>query len=346
MRVQFQLSENHVRFVIYGAGGVGGTIGGQLHRSGHDVVLIARGAHLAAINTNGLNLRTPAGDFRLSIPAVGHPNLIDWRPDDVVLLTMKTQDTESALRDLELAAGTGVPVICGQNGIENERMALRRFTTVYAMLIALPATFVDPGEVIASAAPYSGALHCGRYPGGTDELIESVCAALRASNFLAEADPKVMRLKHRKLLMNLANGLEIVTGQNAWGATGGLGAFVDALRNEAIACFDAAEIDYAALDEYTSRVNSHYKAQPVGGQARTGSSTLQSVMRGHTTVEVDYLNGEIELLGALHGVPTPYNSAVRRMAVEMAARGMEPGSRTLDDVRGLAQGIAAASRSI
>lgn len=330
-----------MRFVIYGAGGVGGTIGGQLHRSGHDVVLIARGAHLGAIQENGLNLRTPSGDFRLTIPAVGHPEEIDWRIGDVVLLTMKTQDTQPALRDLELCAGTAVPVICAQNGIENERMALRRFANVYAMLIALPATFVDPGEVIASAAPYSGALHAGRYPGGTDTLIDAVCAALRASNFLAEADAAVMRLKHRKLLMNLSNGLEIVTGQNAWGATGGLGELVDALRNEAIACFEAAGMDCAPLEEYTARVNSHYKAQPIGGQARNGSSTLQSVMRGHTTVEVDYLNGEIELIGALHGVPTPYNSAVRRMAVEMAARGIAPGSRTLDDVRRLAESLAA-----
>ena len=326
-----------MRFVIYGAGGVGGTIGGQLHRSGYEVVLIARGAHLAAIRADGLNLRTPAGDFRLPIRALGHPGEVDWQPGDVVLLTMKTQDTQAALHDLELAAGTEIPVICAQNGIENERMALRRFSNVYAMLIALPATFVDPGEVIASAAPYSGALHSGRYPGGSDSVIESVCAALRKSNFLAEADPQVMRLKHRKLLMNLANGLEIITGQNAWGASGDLGEFVDALRSEATACFDAAGLDYAPLEEYTARVNSHYKAQPIGGQARTGSSTLQSVMRGHTTVEVDYLNGEIELIGALHGVPTPYNSAVRAMAVEMAAHSLAPGSRTLADVRRLAE---------
>ena len=331
-----------MRFVIYGAGGVGGTIGGQLHRSGHEVVLIARGAHLAAIQTKGLNLRTPAGDYLLPIPAIAHPSELDWRMGDVVLLTMKTQDTEAALHDLELSAGTGLPVICAQNGIENERMALRRFANVYAMLIALPATFVDPGEVIASAAPYSGALHAGRYPSGSDHVIESVCAALRASNFLAEPDPMVMRLKHRKLLMNLANGIEIVTGQNAWGASGDLGDFVNSLRTEATNCFDAAGIDYAPIEEYTARVNSHYKAQPVGGQARTGSSTLQSVLRGHTTVEVDYLNGEIELLGALHGVLTPYNSAVRQMAVEMAASGREPGSRTLDDVRRLAEKATAA----
>jgi len=329
-----------MRFVIYGAGGVGCTIGGQLHRSGHDVVLIARGAHLAAIKADGLNLRTPAGDFRLPIRAVGHPKDVDWRQDDVVLLTMKTQDTQSALHDLELSAGTGIPVICAQNGIENERLALRRFSNVYAMLIALPATFVDAGEVIASAAPYSGALHAGRYPGGSDLVIETICEAMRGSNFIAEADPQVMRLKHRKLLMNLANGLEIVTGQNAWGASGELGEIVDALRNEATTCFDAAGMDYAPLEEYVARVNSHYKAQPVGGQARTGSSTLQSVMRGHTTVEVDYLNGEIELIGALHNVPTPYNSAVRAMAVEMAAHGMAPGSRTLEDVRRLAETVA------
>ncbi|MBA4180666.1 MAG: 2-dehydropantoate 2-reductase [Anaerolinea sp.] len=326
-----------MRFVIFGAGGVGCTIGGQLYRSGHDVLLIARGAHLRSIQSSGLLLRTPAGDHRLQVPAVGHPREVEWREGDIAILTMKTQDTEAALRDLELAAGTAVPVVCAQNGIENERMAARRFDDVSAMLIALPATFLEPGVVIASAAPFSGVLHTGRYPSGATAVSQALSTALRQSNFLCDAEPNVMPFKHRKLLMNLANGLEIITGNKAWEAAGHMGELGQILRNEGAACFEAAGMKYTSLEEYTARVNGNYKSLPIDGQARSASSSLQSILRGHQTVETDYLNGEIELLGRLHGVPTPYNSAVRQLAVKVAAEGIPPGTLTLDDIEAAAR---------
>ncbi|MGE3074116.1 MAG: ketopantoate reductase family protein [Dehalococcoidia bacterium] len=319
-----------MRFIIYGAGGVGCTIGGRLAMGGHDVVLICRGEHLNAIRTNGLLLKAPEGEHRISLAAVGHPSEVDWRPDDVVFLAMKTQDTEPALRELERAAGTSVPVFCAQNGVENERLASRRFSNVYATLVALPATFLVPGEVIASAAPLSGCLHSGRYPSGIDETVTAVCAALASSHFHAQASTDAMELKHRKLLLNLGNGVEVITGRAAWGAGGDLGEFVEKVRAEAIACYAAAGIRSTSPEAYVQRVTSHYKAQDVAGEARSASSTLQSVLRGHQTTEVDYLNGEIELIGALNGIPTPYNSTVREVATRMAANGEQPGSVSLE----------------
>ncbi len=321
-----------MRFVIYGAGAIGGTIGARLFQSGYDVVLVARGAHRDAIQKNGLRLQTPDEDVFVPTPVVGHPKEIEWRAGDVAMLTMKTQDTEPALRDLEAAAGTRVPVICAQNGVENERLAARRFENVYAMLVALPATFLVPGEVIASAAPLSGCLHAGVYTAGVDETISEVCAALAGSRFHCQPSPDAMALKYRKLLHNLGNGLDVITGRMSWGAGGDLGSFSAKLREEGDACYAAAGITAVTQDEYAQRVQSHYKAMPVGGQQRNGSSTLQSVLRGHSTIEVDYLNGEIELLGKLHGVPTPYNSTVRRISTAMAARGEKPGSVPLEEL--------------
>ncbi|MGE0600855.1 MAG: ketopantoate reductase family protein [Dehalococcoidia bacterium] len=324
-----------MRFIIYGAGGVGCTIGGRLAMTGHDVVLICRGAHLNAIRANGLLLKAPDGEHRIKIAAVGHPSEVNWQPGDVVFLAMKTQDTEPALRELERAAGTSIPVFCAQNGVENERLASRRFENVYATLVALPATFLVPGEVIASAAPLSGCLHSGRYPSGVDETVASVCTALAASHFHAQAVADAMDLKRRKLLLNLGNGVEVITGQAAWGAGGDLGEFVEKVRAEAIACYAAAGIRSTSPEAYVERVTSHYKAQEVAGEARSASSTLQSVLRGHQTTEVDYLNGEIELIGALNGVPTPYNSTVREVATRMAANGEQPGSVSLQDLYSL-----------
>lgn len=330
-----------MRFIIYGAGGIGGTIGGRLAMSGQEVVLICRGQHFEAIQANGLLLRTPDGDHRIPVPAVAHPRDIEWRSGDVVFLCMKTQDTAAALRDLEQAAGVEVPVFCAQNGVENERLASRRFRNVYATLVALPATFLVPGEVIASASPLSGCLHSGLYPSGVDATVEEVCAVLAASRFHCEPAPDAMQLKHRKLLLNLGNGVEVIVGQSAWGAPGELGAFVDELRAEALACFGQAGIIATSQEEYVQRVTRHYRAMPVGGEARNGSSTLQSILRGHDITEVDYLNGEIALLGRLHGVPTPMNAAVRELATRMAGERREPGSVSLEEVRATAASLQA-----
>lgn len=327
-----------MRFIIYGAGGIGGTIGGRLALARHQAVLICRGPHLEAIRAAGLYLRTPDGDHRVEVAAVGHPREIDWQPDDVVIMSMKTQDTDSALRELELAAGTDVPVFCAQNGVENERLAARRFERVYAMLVALPATFLVPGEVIASAGPLSGCLHSGPYSGEIDDVTQEVCAALTGARFLAEPSADAMELKYRKLLLNLGNGVEVITGKSAWAAPGAIGEFMAEVREEATACYAAAGITATSADEYASRVTSHYRAMEVGGEARGGSSTLQSVLRGHPTTEVDYLNGEIELLGKLHGVPTPLNSTVRAVATRMAANGEKPGAMTVEQLRAAALG--------
>ena len=115
------------RFIVYGAGAVGGSIGSRLFEHGHDVVLIARGAHREAIARAGLRFESPDGVLVQPIEVVALPEEIAWRDDDVVLLTVKSQDTAGVLERLEAAAGPDVAVACVQNGVENERAALRRF---------------------------------------------------------------------------------------------------------------------------------------------------------------------------------------------------------------------------
>ena len=107
-----------MRFIIYGAGAIGGVVGARLFESGHEVVLIARGEHLRAIQSSGLTLQAPSATVTLTIPAVGLPAEIEFRSDDVVFLAMKTNDTEAAVAELVAAAGSEIPVICLQNGVE------------------------------------------------------------------------------------------------------------------------------------------------------------------------------------------------------------------------------------
>ncbi len=324
-----------MRYVIYGAGAIGGVIGARLHQAGFETVLIARGAHLAAIQANGLRLDSAEGSTTHRIPAVGHPAEIDFREDDAVFLTMKSQDTEAALNDLQAASKLAdLPIICAQNGVDNERMALRRFERVYAMLVILPASYMEPGIVEANATGVFGALDAGRYPTGSDSVIAEVCANLEAAGFRARPDAAAMRLKYAKLLGNLNNTLGAAIGDARAPEINRM------LTAEAVACYRAAGIEWASDAEMMAL----RQGMVAGGGRRQGSSTWQSLARGAGSIESDYLNGEIALLGRLHGVPTPANAAIARIGRRMIAEGRAPGCMTPEDVmREIETGVPAGS---
>jgi 2-dehydropantoate 2-reductase len=325
-----------MRYIIYGAGGIGGVIGARLVQRGHEVVLIARGAHLGALRRDGLAFRTPDGTVTLPVTAVGHPSEVQFGGDEAVLLTMKSQDTAAALDELRATAGD-VPVICAQNGVANERMALRRFSLVYGMLVVLPAVHLSPGEVLTHTTGIGGVLDAGCYPAGTDALIEQVTADLEEAGFAARPDPNIMRLKYTKLLQNSGNAIQALCGPQT--AAGDLARLI---REEAIAVYEAAGVDYAPLTELRERSSGMVLGE-IEGQTRWGGSTWQSLQRGAGSIETDYLNGEIALLGALHGVPTPYNRLLQRLAAEAARTGREPAAYTPAKVIEMGRAAAAAS---
>jgi 2-dehydropantoate 2-reductase len=313
-----------MRYIIFGAGAVGGITGASLFEHGREVVLIARGTHLAIMKQSGLRAIYPDRETHQNIPAVDHADDIRWREDDVVFLTMKTQDTEGALIDLEAAAGSDIPVFCVQNGIENERLAARRFRHVYGVNVLMPASFLQPGIVSVSSSPYAGVLDAGRYPSGIDATLTQVAADLEASGLKCEPTEEIRPWKNAKLVRNLANGL-----QGACGMDVDTSDIREQLESEARAVFAKANLPVTPPDVFRERTT---YAPPSGG----GSSGWQSVMRGTGSIEADYLNGEIVLLGRQHGVPTPYNEAVRRSANRVARAKLTPGACTPQEIHDLA----------
>ena len=316
-----------MRMIVYGAGGVGGTIGAHLHQTGQDVVLIARGRHLDELRARGLRYETPSADRTLDVPVVGHPSEIAFREGDVVLLTAKSQHTTAALEDLRAAAGDGVPVVCAQNGVANERMALRRFARVYGMVVYLYAEYTEPGRIRCYGSPQAGVLDLGAYPGGVDPLATDLADALAAVGFASRAVPDIMRFKYAKLLANLANGVDALSPRGAPAKE-----IRDRLRAEARACLRAAGIAWAGQDEVQERLKHRFSAAAVHGEKRSSGSTRQSILRRTGDTEVDYLNGEIVRLGRLHGVPTPANAVVQRMTNDLARRGDDAGSVPVADI--------------
>jgi 2-dehydropantoate 2-reductase len=311
-----------MKFVVYGVGAVGGVIAAKLALSGAEVVGIARGPQLEALRKTGLKLRTPEGESLVRFGAAADPEEIRFAPDDVVILATKTQDSPLALQRLRAAGVTDQAIVCAQNGVTNERFALRRFPNVYAMTVILPATFVTAGEVAAFGTPHAGILDLGRYPTGADATAETIAAALRRAGFASEVDPDVMAGKYGKLVMNLANIIEaaLVPGDHA--------PLVAAARAEAEAVYRAAGITYRNVGEDDPRRKALLQSQPVAGADRVGSSTKQSLVRHTGSIETDYLNGEIVLLGRLNDVPTPVNAYFSALAQRLVGEKLKPGAVT------------------
>ena len=316
-----------MRFIVYGAGGIGGVVGGRLFQHGHDVVLIARGAHREAIAGRGLTVESADDTVVLPVPVVGAPADITWQPDDVVLLTMKGNDTAAAVHALAEHAPASIAVVCGQNGVENERVALRSFSNVYGMCVMCPTTFLVPGVVQANSTPVTGLLDVGRYPRGSDAVVEGVVKALADSTFSSLVRDEIMRWKYCKLLMNLGNAIEAVCGVEGRAST-----LFPLAKEEGRACLVTAGIDFASDEEDRERRGSLMRLRPINGARRTGGSSWQSLARGTGAIETDYLTGEIVLLGREWDVPTPVNAVLQTYANRMARAGAAPGSVTEDEI--------------
>lgn len=302
------------RYIVYGAGGIGATLGAALFRAGCAVVLIARGAQLEALREKGLEYATPAGREVLRLPVAGHPDELVLAPGDAVVLAMKTQDTLPALEALAAQAGPELPVLCAQNGVENERLALRRFRRVVGLAVWVPARFVVPGVVLnySSGAP----IELGAVPSGVDDLTRTVLADLLRAGFAAQAREDVLAWKHVKLLTNAVTSLEAV-------CEGGedLADLRAAVEAEGMACLRAAGLRVVPAVEYAERVAfAVSRLGEIDGRPRQGGSSAQSLERGLGSIETDYINGEIVMLGRQHGIPTPVNEAIQRAAHALASR--------------------------
>ena len=321
-----------MRVIIYGAGAVGSVIGARLHQGGVETVLLGRAAHVKAINDHGLLLRTADDATNIKVPAIESLAEIDGREDDMVVITAKTQDTPS-IHDAIGAWNPDAAVVCGTNGVEHERMALRQFAKVYAMVIQLPAAFEHPGEVTALMLPTNALIDLGRYPSGIDDAAMTFAAAANQSpHMLCEADSDVILKKYGKILLNLGNAAEAAAGLGGRGLP-----VVKAAQAEARAVYSAAgirttdDLDEAVQNDYRDRLATMQFKIPTG-TSFLGGSTWQSLAKGATSVETDNFNGEIVLLGRLHGVATPHNLFLQRVAQHLVRTRQGAASMTPDEL--------------
>lgn len=321
------------RFVVVGAGAVGALLAAQLHTHGIETVLVARGRNLEAIRADGLTVHRPEGSETVRVPVAGAPAEVGLGRDDIIVVATKTQDADSVLAEWawqplpDGGVAAELPIVTIHNGLAAESAALRRFARVHGATMWIAASHLAPGEVVSPSWPTVGIVWIGPLGQATSPESAAIAAVLSGAGYRAHEVPDIAGVKAHKLIGNLSNALDLFEGDE-----GEIGAVREALVAEARAAYAAAGI--RPVDPSASHPVSvaDLDIRPVPGQATGRRSTWQSFARG-TTSEVDFLNGEIVLLGRLHGSPTPVNERVQHVLGALAAEGSGATPRDIASLR-------------
>lgn len=292
---------------IVGAGALGSLVAARLALGGQAVQLIGRAAQVQALAAAGLQLQDASGTRHVAVPA--STDIASVAQAGLVLLCVKSADTEAAALQLAPHLPPGVPVLSLQNGVANGPLlvrALRRPVLVGAAYIA--AAQPAPGQVL-----HAGGLGItlGALPGPRGEAVDAAVLAgvlqrLQAGGFELRHTAVPLAELWRKLVVNCAVNAISALAQAPYGvmaAQPAVRALQAAVVQEAVAVAqaEAQALDAAELQAAVAGVMQRMPAQR--------SSTAQDLARGRRS-EIDQLNGEIVRAGARHGIATPANQAL------------------------------------
>ncbi|MFL6278210.1 MAG: ketopantoate reductase family protein [Blastocatellia bacterium] len=341
------------RYVIFGAGAIGGALAGLLVRAGLRVACVARAAQAEALR-RGVTFLRGSEEFTQPIEAVTAARDLPPADGDVIIVTVKSQATEAAVEELAAVYPQATPIISLQNGVTNEAVIARRFTNVYAGLVFFSATQMTPERI---ALTRGRSIAIGRYPDGVDERAGRISDDFERAGFAALASPFTMAMKWSKFVINLNNATYAITGYyvEQGAADDEMRRLLGDVREEGLRVLEAAGIAAEPPPGAPSLIRIrelHEKAKAPPDAAallnlpeaeRTYPSMWQDLMRGRRTSEADHLNGVIVDLGRKHQVATPYNSALLEIVRRMFAAGERPGIHTPAELRALIESRRAAS---
>jgi 2-dehydropantoate 2-reductase len=328
-----------MKIAVIGAGAIGCVTGALLWDKGYDAALIGRADQVDAINSSGLVIDGVPGGKRYDVPAKA---ALDFEPG-VIFLAVKTQDVEAACRDI-LPWSKGASVVTMQNGVKSDEIAGEALgrERIISAVVMFGATYLEPGRVTYNF-PASGLVIGKAFPvNSEDGLLEEVHGVL-SSAFEVHVSPDIHGTHWSKLILNLSNVLAGILGM-------GLGEVFEDPRlcrlgvmvmKEACGAMEDAGIRLMPLPELTVEklkslldapldVSSGIYGNIMRGLSRDylPGSVLQSVKRGRPS-EVDYLNGEIAVLGLRRRYPTPLNYKLTKLMKEVERSGRSMGKEEL-----------------
>lgn len=301
-----------------GAGAMGSLFGGLLAADGHEVTLATtREDHVAAIRREGLVIETMDGDERrVDVPAATDPG--DLEPPDLVVVFVKSHDTEEAVRDAVPLLGEGTDVLTLQNGLGNAETIADHVPEerVVAGTTAQGAILESPGRVVHTGA---GPTTVGRYFRENDERVAEVATHLTAAGIDTEVTDAVRDEVWRKVLVNL--GINAATALA--GVRNGLVTETEPGRSLAEAAVaEGAEVARREGREVGDDVV-EYTLEVARATADNRSSMRQDLAAGRRT-EIEALNGAVVERAERHGVDVPVNRTLADL-VRLAERGFADG---------------------
>jgi len=295
---------------VMGAGAVGGYFGGLLARSGVDVSFIARGRHLEALKRKGLIVKSVHGDFSLPVEATSDPR--DVGEVDLLLFSVKSYDTEHAIRQALPMVGPTTLVLSLQNGVDNgEKLA----AVVGKGRVLVAAVYVDssvpePGVIEHKG---EGRIIFGEPDGGMSERTEQLEGFLNRHGIPAQASADVRRPQWSKFVWNAAfNPINAIIG-------GPVRRIVLSPLTLELAQRTMEEVIQIAealgIELSNDLIERHiHSTEIVDPGVKT--STLQDLEAGKP-LEVEALSGTVVRKGQALGIPTPYSFSLYALLVSL-----------------------------
>ena len=310
-----------MRIAIFGAGGIGGYLGGRLSQAGEEVVLIARGEHLTAIKNHGLRVDSVKGDF-VATPALATDNPTEAGVVDAVILGVKAWQVVDAAMAMRSMIGPETFVVPMQNGVEAPDQI--------ASVLGEKATVVGLGGLISYIVGPGHILHAGGEPfvafGETDnsttERTQNLLRAFQNAGVQASIPTNIYAALWGKLAFMAANsGVGAITRvpSGQWRSVAGTWEMAQNVVREvlAVAAGKGITMPGDALASALSRLE---------GSPPNGTSSMQRDLMEGRPSELEVQNGGVVRLGLEVGVPTPVNSFIYNSLLpqEMKARGQFP----------------------
>ena len=296
-----------MRVAVMGAGSTGGYFGGMLARSGNEVSLIARGAHLKAIRADGLKVVRDDEEFTVRCHATNDPSEVG--PVELALLCVKTYQNQDAVPLMKPLVGPGTTVLCLQNGVDSYRSAAEVLgeSAVLPGAAFIEAEMLGPGVVRQTGSVVRIIL------GETNGVETERCRAIR-DTFLAAGVPAEVAPDIRAGLWGKFLFIATMAGVTSM-ARATLAELMPQphWRNVVLGCL--AEVDAVGR---ASRVNlpadivvntlSYIEEHLADLQA----SMHTDLMAGRP-LELEALNGAVVRAGKEAGVATPINDVIYAM---------------------------------
>jgi 2-dehydropantoate 2-reductase len=294
-----------VRIALLGAGGIGGFLGARLGAAGEDVVFIARGPHLEALQRDGLRLHSPEGAITLrTVNATSDPASIG--PVDVLVVGVKLWDLERATRSALALVGPHTTVVGFQNGIEKEAIIGRIVGPkhVIGAVCYISSEIESPGVILKKGPLERFVL--GELDGGESPRVKALVETFTRAGIKAEVTADVRREIWEKFVFLSCHAamttlLRLPIGpirENRRSRS----LLLDALR-EAVAVARACGV---ALPERFAEETLSF----IDGLAPETRASMSLDLERGNRLEVEWLSGAIVRLGRELGVATPVHRVV------------------------------------